>query len=164
MPKNVVKIYFSARNGRLRGSCWTDTHVFHSFPKKDANMTSQGHTQTVRHTTPAFQTLKYICQHLAVVRTNQHSCAAPNSHCEIVLQYMCADTLRDGATETTIPDNLMQCDNYDCNLDTRYGMHEPYEYYLKCKLRARNERLFVADQVNRTESILSVSPAAVQCG
>ena len=35
----------------------------------------------------------------------------------------------------------------DCDADTRYGMHENYEHYLKCKLRERNKGLFTADQV-----------------
>ncbi len=47
----------------------------------------------------------------------------------------------------TIPDNPMMCENYDCNGDTRYGMHENYDYYLQCKLRERNMGLFTADQV-----------------
>ncbi len=80
-------------------------------------------------------------------RTNQHSCGSANNHCEVILQYMCASTVRDGATTTTIPDNLMQCENYDCNTDTQYGMHENYDYYLKCKMRERNQGLFTADQV-----------------
>ena len=28
--------------------------------------------------------------------TNQHSCGEKNSHCELILQYMCNDQLRDG--------------------------------------------------------------------
>ena len=28
--------------------------------------------------------------------TNQHSCAGPNNHCEIIIQYMCGDKVRDG--------------------------------------------------------------------
>ena len=33
-----------------------------------------------------------------IYRTNQHSCAGPNNHCELVIQYMCSDNLRDGST------------------------------------------------------------------
>jgi len=48
---------------------------------------------------------------------------------------------------STIPSNLMDCDNDDCNTDKRYGMHENYDYYLACKMRSRNQGLFTADQV-----------------
>ena len=33
---------------------------------------------------------------LHVSWTNQHACGGTNSHCEVVLQYMCDDKLRDG--------------------------------------------------------------------
>ena len=48
---------------------------------------------------------------------------------------------------STIPENLMDCDNYNCNTDRRYGMHEDYDHYLECKMRTRNQGLFIADQV-----------------
>ncbi|CAH1783889.1 unnamed protein product [Owenia fusiformis] len=83
---------------------------------------------------------------LSIEWTNQHSCQNRNAHCEVVLQYMCGDLVRDGVTTTTIPDNPAQCENYDCNTDTRYGMNEDYDYYLNCKLRYRNKGLFTADQ------------------
>ena len=47
----------------------------------------------------------------------------------------------------TIPNTPVQCDNYDCNTDLRYGMHESFNYYLRCKQRERNMGLFTADQV-----------------
>lgn len=31
-------------------------------------------------------------------RTNQHSCADPNNHCDMILQYMCGDNVRNGIT------------------------------------------------------------------
>jgi len=31
-------------------------------------------------------------------RTNQHSCQNPNANCDLILQYMCDDNLRDGAS------------------------------------------------------------------
>ncbi len=34
--------------------------------------------------------------------TNQHSCADPNSNCEIVIQYMCDSKLRDGTSTTWV--------------------------------------------------------------
>lgn len=83
---------------------------------------------------------------LPVEWTNQHSCHSQNSHCELILQYMCGTWVRDGATTATIPDNRMQCQNYNCNTDRQFGMHEDYYYYLMCKTRERNKGLFTADQ------------------
>ena len=31
-------------------------------------------------------------------RTNQHSCADPNNHCEMIFQYFCGDNVRNGIT------------------------------------------------------------------
>lgn len=83
---------------------------------------------------------------LPIEWTNQHSCGDPNAHCELVIQYMCGDWVRDGTTTTTIPENPNQCYNYDCNTDIRYGMNENFDYYLNCKLRQRQQNLFTADQ------------------
>lgn len=46
-----------------------------------------------------------------------------------------------------IPENDGQCDG-DCDHDFRFGMNENQESYKSCKNRARNNRLFTADQVN----------------
>ncbi|RMX44337.1 hypothetical protein pdam_00024619, partial [Pocillopora damicornis] len=54
---------------------------------------------------------------LSIEWTNQHSCADPNNHCDMILQYMCGDDVRDGITTQTIPDNPALCQNYDCNSD-----------------------------------------------
>ncbi|XP_014664364.1 PREDICTED: protein DD3-3-like [Priapulus caudatus] len=78
--------------------------------------------------------------------TNQHSCSDPHNNCELVIQYMCHDFLRDGTTTNTIPENPTQCSDYDCNRDFRYGMHESYDQFLTCKMRKRNRRLYTADQ------------------
>ena len=59
----------------------------------------------------------YTGSTLSVEWTNQHSCGDANNHCEIVFQYMCADTIRDGATTGTIPDSLLLCENFNCNED-----------------------------------------------
>ncbi|XP_072025682.1 protein DD3-3-like [Amphiura filiformis] len=83
---------------------------------------------------------------LPIEWTNQHSCGDPNAHCEIIIQYMCGDWVRDGASTSTIPENPAQCYNYDCNRDIRYGMHETYDYYLNCKQTEREANLFTADQ------------------
>jgi len=78
--------------------------------------------------------------------TVQHGCGNTANDCQIVVQYMCADGLRDGVTTRTIPDTPSQCQNNDCNNDVRFGMQEDYDYYMNCKYRKRNHGLFTADQ------------------
>jgi len=88
----------------------------------------------------------YAGSKLPIQWTNQHSCSDPNNNCEIVVQYMCNDKLRDGTTETTIPDDNRRCKLRNCDTDTRFGMHEDFRYYETCKRRQRNKGLFLADQ------------------
>ena len=88
----------------------------------------------------------YVGSTLAIEWTNQHSCNDPNNNCDIILQYMCQDDVRDGATTRTIPDTPLQCQNENCNRDLRFGMHENFDYYTLCKLRERNQGLFTANQ------------------
>ncbi|KAL4227007.1 hypothetical protein ACF0H5_014983 [Mactra antiquata] len=83
---------------------------------------------------------------LQVEWTNQHSCNDKNSFCEIIIQYMCDDNIRDGTNTATIPLDQSKCANQNCNLDTQYGMHENYDFYMQCYLRERNKGLFTADQ------------------
>uniref|UniRef100_A0A0B7ALW1 Protein DD3-3 n=3 Tax=Arion vulgaris TaxID=1028688 RepID=A0A0B7ALW1_9EUPU len=83
---------------------------------------------------------------LPIEWTNQHSCQNPNCHCDIILQYMCDNQVRDGATTQTIPTNRAACENYDCDQDRRYRMNENYAYYTECSMRERNKNLFTADQ------------------
>jgi len=42
----------------------------------------------------------YEGSELTVEWTNQHSCGGSNNNCELILQYMCDDRLRNGITET----------------------------------------------------------------
>lgn len=79
----------------------------------------------------------YEGEHVPLEWTNQHGCGNEYNHCEIVIQYMCDDRLRDGVTTRTIPDQPSECLNLDCNNDVRYGMHEDYDYYMNCKCVAR---------------------------
>lgn len=83
---------------------------------------------------------------LNVEWTNQHECGQSNNHCELILQYMCSETLRDGTKTQTIPEKKSQCRNYNCNTDLEFGMNEDYNYYVNCKNRQRNLGLFTADQ------------------
>ncbi len=83
---------------------------------------------------------------LPIEWTSQHSCGSSNNRCEIILQYMCDDRLRDGTNEKTIPDANGACYNNDCDTDPRYGRQESYLYYKQCATRARNKGIFYADQ------------------
>ncbi|XP_071142451.1 protein DD3-3-like isoform X1 [Mytilus edulis] len=90
--------------------------------------------------------LYYAGSTLPIEWTNQHSCMNPNAHCELVIQYMCGDLVRDGASRGTIRTENNQCRNNDCNTDFEYGMNENFEYYQNCRYRLRNKGLFIADQ------------------
>jgi hypothetical protein len=78
--------------------------------------------------------------------TNQHTCGNPNNQCEMVIQAMCDDKLRDGTTTNTIPTDPMQCANWDCDGDVRFGRHESLASYKNCQYRERNKGLFNANQ------------------
>jgi len=73
--------------------------------------------------------------------TNQHGCGTnPNTHCELVFQYMCDNLLRDGTTTTTIP-NTKEADK-----NPKYGRQESQAWYEACTERPRNGGLFTASQ------------------
>jgi hypothetical protein len=96
----------------------------------------------------------YVGSILSIEWTSQHSCNNANSHCEVIIQYMCGDeSIRDGTTTDTIPDSSTQY-NEMVNPDPltgenkqvyKYGMNENYEYYQDCKTRYRNMGLYTAD-------------------
>jgi hypothetical protein len=67
------------------------------------------------------------------VAVGQCRCGNTQNECEIVVQYMCADTVRDGVTTRTIPETPTQCANNDCSHDARFGMNEDYDYYMNCQ-------------------------------
>jgi hypothetical protein len=69
--------------------------------------------------------------------TNQHECGGPNSGCDIVIQYMCSDTLKDG-TSTRTPSERDD--------KPERGLHEDQGYYEQCKGRMRDYNLYQADQ------------------
>ncbi|XP_046854923.1 protein DD3-3-like isoform X2 [Xenia sp. Carnegie-2017] len=108
---------------------------------------------------------------LTIEWTNQHGCGDRDLNCNIVLQYKCQDdsahgtlnydSLRNGGTTSTSQyhhqqhtsrsskNNRKQSDS-----QTTYGLHEPWEWYDKCKKRYRNKGLFTADQhLNGDQSI-----------
>lgn len=88
----------------------------------------------------------YVGSTYRIEWTNQHSCGEQNNNCELVVQYMCDDRLRDGSEETTIPDDKKNCYKKDCNNDLRFGMHEDFEYYETCRYTQANGGLFAADE------------------
>ena len=96
----------------------------------------------------------YVGSHLMIEWTAQHACNNPKVHCNVVIQYMCGEEVRDGTVTTTIPDNENE---YNEQVSPNpltgedetvyvYGMHEDYQYYQDCKARHRNKGLFTADQ------------------
>ncbi|XP_052266868.1 protein DD3-3-like isoform X2 [Dreissena polymorpha] len=88
----------------------------------------------------------YAGSKLQIQWTNQHSCSDKNSHCELIIQYMCGPNIRDGTSTDTIPVDKAKCANADCNTDEKYGMHEDSTHYQRCLYRKRNLGLFTADQ------------------
>ena len=82
---------------------------------------------------------------LTVEWTNQHGCGDDDLNCNVVLQYMCQaeneftprEALRNGITTQTPTENAP---------NPALGLHEPWEWYDKCKTRSRNKGLFLADQ------------------
>lgn len=83
--------------------------------------------------------------------TAQHGCGAehPNVDCDLILQYMCGPDVRDGYDSGTINEGNRDEKGTDPKTGEtvyRFGMHEPFEFYRKCKTRQRNVGLFIADQ------------------
>ncbi|KAL5014548.1 hypothetical protein ScPMuIL_008818 [Solemya velum] len=95
----------------------------------------------------------YAGSTLQIEWTNQHSCNNPNSHCELVIQYMCGDFVRDGTTTNQIPYNKGSNSGTD-DKNMKYGMHEGSDYYGKCYRRQRNKGLFTADQKLKKDSAI----------
>ena len=82
----------------------------------------------------------YVGEKVRIEWTNQHSCNAGSAHCDLVLQMMCDDWLRDGTTTNRIPNTRY------ADADPEYGRHESYDYYQSCTTRERNQGLFTASQ------------------
>jgi hypothetical protein len=81
--------------------------------------------------------------------TNLNSCGGgstqagqPNNDCNIVMQVMCEDGLRDG-TSTDQIDTKKGAGGAD---DTAKGRHESYAHYSECKMTQRNLNLYTANQ------------------
>lgn len=88
---------------------------------------------------------------LQVEWTAQHGCGTDNQNvdCDIILQYICHPDVRDGlVTDTITKDTQTEKDTDPTTGEQvyKYGMHEPYEFFDKCRQRQRNTGLFIADQ------------------
>lgn len=83
------------------------------------------------------------------IRAVQHSCGNENANCEMILQYMCGEDVRDGTKVKTIPLKDKDCSNNNCQNDIKFGHHESKHYYDECAHRERNLGLFTSNQVNK---------------
>lgn len=88
----------------------------------------------------------YVGEEVQLEWTNQHACNNAKTNCDLILQFMCDDALRDGTTTKRIPEEEW------ADLNPEYGRHESYGYYQKCKTRERNQGLFTADQQLKGET------------
>jgi hypothetical protein len=92
---------------------------------------------------------------LPITWTSQHNCGEENS-CEILIQYMCHDNMRDGLPQNALGNTCTQTiplkNDSDIDNFLKYGKQETFDNYLNCISRPRNTRLFTADQVLRGTS------------
>lgn len=89
----------------------------------------------------------YEGETVPIAWTNQHGCNSYDTkHCEVLVQIMCDPLIRDGTTTERIPTNPAQCQNFNCDLDVKYGRHESYAWYKQCQQTERNKGLFLASQ------------------
>jgi hypothetical protein len=91
----------------------------------------------------------YAGSTLQVEWYNQHSCGpSGKARCNVVLQYACDDTMKDGTSEDPTGDNGGNtCTDEvtaanQANADV--GRHENVQYFDACNARARNAGLFTA--------------------
>ena len=94
--------------------------------------------------------------------TMQHGSGAedsgPKSKADVIIQFMCGDWVRDGNTTDRVPLEPPDGESkvlvglelsFELALITfkkLFGMHEPLEFYQRCKRRERNKGLFTADK------------------
>jgi len=89
----------------------------------------------------------YEKEEVVITWTNQHGCNSNDTkHCEVIVQAMCDPLIRDGTTTERIPTNPAQCQNFNCDLDVKFGRHESYAWYEQCQNTERNKGLFLASQ------------------
>ena len=86
----------------------------------------------------------YTGEKIPISWTNQHSSGKYQlKETEIVLQYSCGELMRDGTTTNRIPDNPVNCQDFNCDTDVEYGRHESFESYQYCKASSRNKGPFI---------------------
>ena len=103
--------------------------------------------------------MKYYTDSVIPIRwTSQHNCGE-NNDCQFIIQYACEGELgvniRNGhpqnengntCTETIPEKSDRQMEEVEGLDPFKYGKHEDFAYYQRCKQRERNHNLFTADQ------------------
>lgn len=103
--------------------------------------------------------MKYYTDTVIPIRwTSQHNCGE-NNECQFIIQYACEGHLgvniRDGHPQNPngntctarIPEKTdRELEEEEQENPLKYGKHEDYTYYQRCKGRERNPFLFTADQ------------------
>lgn len=81
--------------------------------------------------------------------TAQHNCGE-NNDCQFILQYMCSNNIQNGRPQNTNGNTctarVPETPYNDLTTPEKYGIHEDYGYYQRCKDRERNPGLFIANQ------------------
>jgi len=94
----------------------------------------------------------YVGSTLMVEWTSQHSCGTGNNACDMVFQYNCDNTMKDGETQDPEGDNggntCTGTPNAGNEDDANRGRHEDVNYFNDCNARQRNKGLFLADRQN----------------
>ena len=108
-----------------------------------------------------FQMNYYEESYLPIRWTSQHSCGE-NNNCQYIIQYSCDNTLGEGVRDghpqnshgDTCTNTIPELEETELENPLRYGRHETYHYYQKCKSTNRNMGLFTADQNLRGNSAI----------
>lgn len=89
----------------------------------------------------------FVGETVPICWTNQHSCGnLQMKNCDLIVQYACDAKMRDGTVTRTIPDQPLECRDFNCDTDVKYGRHESYASYQRCKGTMRNTGLFTSGQ------------------
>eukprot|EP01097_Dermamoeba_algensis_P004399 TRINITY_DN2877_c0_g1_i1.p1 TRINITY_DN2877_c0_g1~~TRINITY_DN2877_c0_g1_i1.p1 ORF type:complete len:701 (+),score=159.84 TRINITY_DN2877_c0_g1_i1:128-2230(+) len=79
--------------------------------------------------------------------TAQHGCGNKRQQCDVVLQYMCSEKLRDGKPTADNNEGTNRIPEEEgAEQVTSFPMHEDFQYYQTCKTRRRNLGLWTADR------------------
>lgn len=111
--------------------------------------------------------MEYYTDTIIPIRwTSQHNCGE-NNDCQFILQYSCegqlGNDIRDGHPQNPNGDTCTERipEKTDSQLEEnerispyKYGKHEDYTFYQRCKERERNPHLFTADQKLKGKSAI----------